>query len=54
MSGSLWLKPPRTESPLPAIPRPRRAHTPVGPRPTHPGPQPATPGRSPEIGRAHV
>ncbi|MFG3488312.1 hypothetical protein [Streptomyces sp. NPDC047972] len=47
MSGSLWLKPPRTESPLPAIPRPRRAHTPVGPRPTHPGPQPATPGRSP-------
>ncbi|MFD3337278.1 hypothetical protein ACFWV1_32280 [Streptomyces sp. NPDC058700] len=26
MSGSLWLKPPATATPLPAIPRPRRAH----------------------------
>lgn len=27
MSGSLWLKPPGTETPLPAIPRPRREGT---------------------------
>ncbi|MEU4067969.1 hypothetical protein AB0F25_37180 [Streptomyces wedmorensis] len=26
MSGSLWLKPPTTTTPLPAVPRPRREH----------------------------
>ncbi|MER5205385.1 hypothetical protein [Streptomyces sp. NPDC002825] len=46
MSGSLWLKPPKAETPLPAIPRPRRegaarrAAAPAGPA-GQPAPAPA-------------
>ncbi|MFE6711102.1 hypothetical protein [Streptomyces sp. NPDC057695] len=47
MSGSLWLKPPSTETPLPAIPRPRREQVPGGPRPGLAGAPAATTDRGP-------